>query len=179
MSQVDQDKQLPEATDEQAEADGVKFVPVAESIRYRRRAQSAERKAAELAGQLAQARSESAELSERLGEAEVERMLVSKLAGEHTRDLEAAMLVARARLSQSGKAGAEPASVERVVEQMKSDKPYLFDEPAEPAVSAHRTAGARERVSGRAVLAGAAKKAAATGSRADLQEYLKARRRFL
>jgi len=176
MSQVDEEKQLPEATGEQADGDGVKVVPVAESIRYRRRAQSAERKAAELAEQLARARSESAELSERLSEAEAERELVSKLAGEHTKDLETAVLVAKARLSQSGKAGGEAASVERVIEQLKSDKPYLF---GEPAVSVHRTAGARERVSGRSVLAGAAKKAAATGSRADLQEYLKVRRSFV
>lgn len=185
MSQVGEEKQLPEATGEplrgeQAEPDGVKFVPVAESIRYHRRAQSAEKKAAELTEQLAQARSEAAELSERLSAADAERRLVSKLAGEHTKDLEAAVLVVKARLLQSSKADGEGASVEQVIEQLKADKPYLFAESAGLAVSVHRTAGARERVSaGRAVLAGAAKKAAATGSRADLQEYLKVRRSFV
>ncbi len=175
MSQIDEEKELSETTAEQAGVESVKFVPVAESIRYRKRAQSAEKMAEELAGQLAEAKSEAAKLVEQLDVVQEEQKLMRRLVSEHTNDLETALLVVNARLG-----GADKADLDGVIEQLKREKPYLFGDSGGGPATIHRTAGVRQRVtSGRTVLESAAKKAATTGNRTDLQEYLKLRRNFV
>jgi hypothetical protein len=60
---------------------------------------------------------------------------------------------------------------------LRKEKGYLFAGLAEGNLSAKKTAGAKERGAGnQTVLERAAKRAATTGRRADLQEYLKLRR---
>jgi len=67
-----------------------------------------------------------------------------------------------------------------VVEQLKKEKQYLFGSKTNEVMAAKRTAPVKERVqSNRGVLEKAAEKAATTGNRADLQEYLKLRRNFV
>jgi hypothetical protein len=69
--------------------------------------------------------------------------------------------------------------VDSVIKQLQKEKQYLFVGSG-GAVTAKKTAGARERgESNQTVLERAAKKAATTGSRTDLQEYLKLRRNFV
>ena len=80
--------------------DNARLVPVGESIRYRRRAQSAERRVEELAGELAEARAEATRLAEELKATQKEQELMRRLAAAGTRDLEAAVLIAKARLAQ-------------------------------------------------------------------------------
>ena len=88
--------------------------------------------------------------------------------------MEAALLVAKARI-----AGQSNADIDQVVGQLKVEKRYLFAGGSETVVS-RRTAGAKDRVSPKlTLLEQAAKKAARTGNRADLQEYLKLRRNVL
>jgi len=66
-----------------------------------------------------------------------------------------------------------------VIKQLKKEKQYLFAGTS-GAVTAKKTAGAKERMeSSQTVLEKVAKKAATTGSRTDLQEYLKLRRNFV
>jgi len=66
-----------------------------------------------------------------------------------------------------------------VIEQLKKEKQYLFAE-GDRAAGAKKTSGVRDRVHNKhAALERAAKKAATTGNRADLQEYLKVRRSFM
>ncbi len=187
MSQIDEGV-LPGAEEGQGEVDDAKLVPVGESIRYRRRAQGAEKRVEELAGELAQARAEATRLAEELKATQKEQELMRRLASEGARDLEAAMLIAKARLAKDEKAGSThstssgPASspqgdLNGVVEQLKKEKQYLFGDKSIGGVNpALRTSSAKEQRSGAGVLERAAKRAAGTGSRSDLQEYMRKRR---
>ncbi len=176
MSQINEDDViLSETTAEQDEVGGIKLVPVAESIRYRKRAQAAERKSEILAEQLAQVKSETSQISEQLSIVQAEQQLMCKLAAAGAVDLEMAVLVAKERMKGSG-----DADLDGVVEQLKKEKQYLFGSKTNEVMAAKRTAPVKERVqSNRGVLEKAAEKAATTGNRADLQEYLKLRRNFV
>ena len=159
---------------ELSRAENEKLVPVGESIRYRKRAQSAERKLEQLGEQLAQANSQAAALSEQLEDIRGEQELTRKLTAAGVVDSEAAVAIAKARMRNK-----PDADVDGIVEQLKREKQYLFADVGR-TVSSTRTAGAKERTANpQAVLAKAAKKACVTGNRTDLQEYLRLRRNFL
>ena len=67
MSQNDAEEKIMSETEaEHSNSDNLKFVPVAESIRYRKRAQAAEKKTEILAEQLAEAKSQSEKMAEKL-----------------------------------------------------------------------------------------------------------------
>jgi hypothetical protein len=176
MSQNNEDEViLSETIAGQDEVGGVKLVPVTEPIRYRKRAQAAEKRSEILAEQLAQAKSENSQISEQLRVIQAEQQLMCKLAAVGTRDLEAAVLVAKERMR-----GSDDADLDGVVEQLKKEKQYLFESRANELVTAKKTASVKERVqTSRGVLEKAAERAAETGNRADLQEYLKLRRNFV
>ena len=169
--------------DGQEMTDSPKLVPVAESIRYRKRAQSAEKKVELLSEQLAQAKSQAQKMSEQLQYVQTEQQLIRKLAAAETVDMETAVLIAKARIEDQAQA-----DLDGVIEQLKKEKQYLFTNTTGSA-SSHRkteagatkkTASAKERMQGsQKTLEKAAKKAATTGNRTDLQEYLKLRRNFL
>ena len=165
---------LSEDTEQSQAGDDVKMVPVAESIRYRKRAQSAEKKIEVLTEQLAQAQQQSAKLSGQLSDIRTEQELMHKLISAGAVDVESAVLLARARMQD--KTDSDP---DAVIEQLKKEKQYLF-ESVERSLTTTKTAGAKERDAGvHTVLERAAKKAAATGNRTDLHEYLKLRRNYL
>jgi len=154
------------------DGDNLKLVPVAESIRYRKRAQSAEKKVEALVEDLAEAKTQAAKMSEQLKGIQAEQKLMRKLAAAGALDLEAAVLIARDRIED------EPeADLDGVIEQLRKEKQYLF---AGGAVTAKKTAGAKERVANsQTILDTAARRAATTGNRADLQKYLRLRRNFI
>ena len=105
MGQIDTgESDLSEDTAGYSNDDNMKLVPVAESIRYRRRAQSAEKRNEILAEQLAQAKSEANKMAERLSDVEAEQKLTRKLTAAGVVDLEAAVLVAQARMEGSSEA---------------------------------------------------------------------------
>ena len=170
------EENLSETVEEQ-ELDGndaAKLVPVTESIRYRRRAQSAEKKSESLAEQLAEANQTITRMSLDLSDLQVEQKLIHKLAAIGATDLETAVLVARARME--GKAEAD---IDACIEQLRKEKAYLFGGSTE-AATLRKTAGARDRAKqAQTALGQAAQKAAKTGRRADLQHYLKLRRNLL
>ena len=173
MNAIESQEMLSE-TEERVGGEELRLVPVAESIRYRKRAQSAEKQVEALAEQLAEAKSQAARAGEELEGVRREERIVRKLAGCGVVDLEAAVLLAKAKLE--GEPGAD---LDAVIEQLTREKQYLFAE-ANRAAAAKKTSGVRERVqNSRTVLEKAAKKAATTGNRADLQEYLKLRRSLL
>jgi hypothetical protein len=157
--------------------DSTKLVPVAESIRYRKRAQSAEKKVEDLTEQLAQAKSQVTKITEQLSDTQAEHKLTRKLAAAGSIDLETAVLLTKARME-----GKEQADLDVVIEQLKNEKQYLFGGAA-ATVTTKKTAGAKESAFGgtsnQTALEKAAKRAATTGNRTDLQEYLKLRRNFL
>ena len=174
MSPIETQDNLSEDITGVSESDNTKFVPVAESIRYRKRAQSAEKKVEDLSEQLAEANKNAAKMSEQLSSIQTEQELMRKLAEEGTSDLEAAVLIAKARMQ-----GQDQADIDGLIEQLKNEKQYLFG-GAPGTVTAKKTAGVRERISSnQTMIEKAAKKAATTGSRTDLQEYLKLRRNYL
>ena len=177
MSQID-DKETILSEDITGQGDinnSLKLVPVAESIRYRKRAQSAEKKIETLAEQLAQAKSQASEMAEELRSIQTEQKLMRKLASVGTVDLETAVLIAKARIEAQ-----DDADLDGVVEQLKKEKQYLFGNSNSGAVRAKKTAGAKDLMqNSQTILERAAKKAATTGNRTDLQEYLKLRRNFV
>ena len=185
MSQIDTDLEglsraeqntLSETEAGQQEAENTKLVPIAESIRYRKRAQGAEKKAELLTEQLAKAKAEAANMSEQLSDIQAEQVLMRKLSAAGTIDLESAVLIAKARLE-----GQSQADLDSVVEQLKKEKQYLFVSPiGKTPIPIRKTAAAKDRTQNcQTALERAAKKAATTGNRIDLQQYLKLRRNFL
>jgi uncharacterized protein YhaN len=182
MSAIETQDVLSEDTEGAGEGESLKLVPVAESIRYRKRAQSAEKKIEALAEQLAEAKSQAAKMAEELNGIRSEQELTRRLATSGVVDLEAAVLIAKAKMD-----GQSEADLDGVIEQLKSEKQYLWATPSLAgfaeggrAAGAKKTSGARERVQDSGtILERAAKKAATTGNRADLQEYLKLRRSLL
>jgi hypothetical protein len=174
MSPTETQDILSEDTTPASDNDSTKLVPVAESIRYRKRAQSAEKKIEELTEQLAQAKAQTAEISEQLSDIQTEQKLMRQLAAAGAVDLETAVLIARARLQDK-----DDADVNGVIEQLKKEKQFLFT-ASSSGPKPTKTAGAKDRVTNnQTLLERAAKKAATTGSRTDLHEYLKLRRNYL
>ena len=160
--------------DKVLETEESKLVPVTESIRYRKRAQSAEKKVEELTELLSQSKQQSSNLTEELTELRNEQKLTQKLINAGTVDIESALLLAKVRMESQ-----QDVEIDDVIEQLKQDKQHLFRN-SEQTVTSGRTSGAKDRNTDvHTVLAKAAKKAAQTGSRIDLQEYLKMRRNYL
>ena len=165
---------MPEQELEATGDDVAKLVPVTESIRYRKRAQSAEKKTQELAEQLADAHERITRMSDDLAALELDRTLARKLTAAGVADLEAAALIAKARLADSA-----DADLDACVERLKTEKGYLFNDSA-PGVTSRKTAGARQRVSSRqTALERAARQAARTQKPVDVQAYLRLRRNGL
>lgn len=172
MSQIDAEKI---DGSEEPQQRGERLVDVSEAIRYRKRAQSAEQKQATLEQELVESRTEVERLNKNLTQMTIERQLIDKLVSAGVRDLEAAVIISRARLEEDKKATAAD-----VVEQLKKEKSYLFSDSVISATAGTRTSGVKDRLSGTAsALERAAKKAGKSGSRTDLQEYLRARRNFV
>ena len=174
MSPIETQDILSEDITPASDNDSTKLVPVAESIRYRKRAQSAEKKIEALTEQLAQAKAQTAELTEQLSDIQTEQKLMRQLAAAGAVDLETAVLIARARMQDQ-----DDADVTGVIEQLKREKQFLFN-VGSPGPAPTKTAGVRDRgTNNQTLLERAAKKATTTGSRTDLHEYLKLRRNFL
>jgi len=122
MNAIESQEMLSE-TEERASGEELRLVPVAESIRYRKRAQSAEKQVEALVEQLAEAKSQAGRMAEELEGVRCEQRIVRKLAGCGAIDLEAAVLLAKAKLER------EPqANLDGVVEQLRREKQYLFTE---------------------------------------------------
>lgn len=175
MSQIDEKEELSETKAEHGEED-LKLVPVTESIRYRRRAQSAEKEAQMLAKELAETKSQLSQVSEELRNVHREGELAKRLAAKGAIDLETAVLVAGAKIEEDAEA-----DMDKVIEEMKKEKQYLFGGASQgSAGNIKKTSGVKDKMqNGQAILERAAKRAATTGNRKDLQEYLKLRRSFV
>jgi hypothetical protein len=69
--------------------------------------------------------------------------------------------------------------VDSVIDQLRKEKAYLFAD-MESAMASSRTAGVKQRTGGgRAVLENSAKRAAVSGSRTDVHDYMRVRRQFV
>ena len=168
MSQSDLENQESSEQDSSQE----RLVPVSEAIRYRKRAQSAESQAEELKEQLKLTKNENEKLTGRLSEIELDQKLAKKLSAAWAADLEALVLITKSRMT-------DPDSdVDSVIEQLKKEKTYLFDS-LQAVAPASRTSGAKDKNQHvNPALEKAAKKAATSGNRNDVQEYMKVRGKF-
>ena len=172
MSQIDAEKI---EGSEEPQQRSERLVDVSEAIRYRKRAQSAEQKQTVLEQELAENKAEVERLNKNLSQMTIERQLIDKLVLAGVRDLEVAVIIGKARLDDDKKATAAD-----VVEQLKKEKSYLFSDSGFAAAAGAKTSGVKDKLSGTtSVLERTAKKAAKSGSRTDLQEYLRARRNFV
>ncbi len=164
-----------------------RLVPVTESVRYRRRAQQAERRVEQLEQQLRETQtlaesrqqelstvqSQQQALSERLARTEQSRRLEKVLDACGVIDAEAAQLL----LERSAPlpADADDSALRQAVEGLLAERPYLRGPACRPLPGA--TASPRTRSGGPAQqVAEAARQAAQTGNRRDLAQYLRLRR---
>jgi hypothetical protein len=170
MSQNDENVGLEDQGSENVETE--KMVPVSESIRYRKRAQRAEKQAEQLKSDYGKAQNELENLKGQLNELQFDRELTGKLTSAGAIDTEAAMLVAKKRLAQS-----EDKDVETVIEDLSRDKPYLFKSGTQTGGGTNINRPAKQGVGdNQGLLESAARRASDTGNRVDLQEYLRLRR---
>jgi len=170
-----QENIMSETEEGQGMSESLRLVPVAESIRYRKRAQSAEKKGELLAQELAESKSRVSELSEKLNDIQIDQRLTRELVRAGAVDVDTAVLVVKTRLK------AEPeADMGNVIEDLKKEKEYLFAGARISGTTAKKTATVKDRVTNKqSVLERAACKAATTGNRTDLQEYLRMRRNIV
>lgn len=160
-------------SDEQ-EQRGEKLVDVSEAIRYRKRAQIAEQKKQLLEQELADGKSEIEKLNKNIAQLTIERQLIDKFVLAGVKDLEAAVIIGRARIEKDSRITAED-----VVEQIRKEKSYLFNETQRASIST-KTSGVKDKLSTTTgVLERAAQKAVKSSSRTDLHEYLRTRRNLL
>jgi hypothetical protein len=195
MGQVDEGLNPPGAEGEPESKEG-RFVSVQEAIRYRKRAQGAEKRSEELAAELVEAKGQVDKLCEELGAVKIEQKLMRKLTAAGAADLEAGVLLVKSRVNDGDGSTTLTTSsdevIDRAIEQLKKDKQYLFSDkpgsklPGSTGRSGFGTAGTAGAKQSRLVGSGsgvvlerAARKAAETGDRKDLQEYLRVRRNYL
>jgi len=161
----------PEAAATNASEDADKLVPVSEAIRYRKRAQTAEQQLGELRDRFTQLQTQLDSSQDTITSLERRQKIDALLTDSDAIDLEAARLLTEISVSQMD----EP-DVSTAVSDLRRQKPYLFRHRPRPTDSAMAP-----RVAPGAVLPAAqdaaAERAAATGDRRDLLDYLRLRRK--
>ena len=167
-----------------------KLVPVAESIKYRRRAQQAEAQIQEVEQQLGDLQAQLEDRNNQLASAEAQRdesrqqltfaenrlLAERRLAEVGVVDIETATDLLAKRINLHEEIDSE--ALARHVEELLLDKSFLLDNGGMPAGSLPpQTASPRsQRQSATAQLTAAAQRAALTGNRRDVAEYLRLRR---
>lgn len=167
----------PETERQETQDPAGKLVHVTEAIKYRRRAQQAEQQLKEVQAQfearmeqLATAEAQRDELQHQVEAARrrgsAERLLLASGAS----DMDAAMILLEKRLEFAEEI--EPDALRQAVEGLLVDKPFLLS----PAPLPGKTASPRPVRGPVARLAQAASRAAHSGNRHDVAEYLRLRR---
>ena len=163
-----------------------KLVPVAESIKYRRRAQQAEERLQQVEQQLKDVQQQIEQRADEIAQAEAQRdearqqivemhnrILAQRLMGQSgVIDLEAACTLLQGRLDLGEELDEQ--AIAQGVEGLLLDKPFLraSSPPLPPATASARMAPG----AGAAQLAQAADRAARSGGRKDVANYLRLRR---
>ncbi len=164
-----------QATNAEAEVqEHNQLVPVSESIRYRKRAQAAEQQVESLAQQVQQMQTQLSQAQSQLDQVNRDQSLTTALVAAGVKDIEAATLLAKKNLSESDK------DVNTTIADLRQQRPWLFDTTTGgPGALAHPTQAARhDPPAGREALHQLAQKARSSGSRQDMQAYLRLRRQM-
>ncbi|MCH9021521.1 MAG: hypothetical protein IID32_02010 [Planctomycetes bacterium] len=155
------------------------YVPVSEAIKYRKRAQAAEQHVEKLTETLEAQEQENKRLEDHFEEVRLENELTQRLAKAGVNDLEVALLLAKQSLKSSSDQGGErqEADIRQIVNSIREERPYLFA-GEESSLFSVPTAGLHRPQSrgSAAVLSKQAEKVMQSGSRQDMQEYLRLRR---
>ena len=150
-----------------------KMVPVSESVKYRRRAQIAEKKHENTEKLMDSLIKENQRLDRELKDSRRDQQILSMLEKEGVIDSEAALLLTRSRMKQD--------SIEDAIEavkELKDSKRYLFLQNNINA--AELTNGIKEpHETKETEVARMAEEAATSGSREALYEYMRARRNLI
>jgi hypothetical protein len=150
------------------------MVPVSEAIKYRKRAQSAEQQLEQMTAEIQQSRQTQQDLERRIQQAQLESELTCQLVKAGAVDVELALLLAHKKLDTVGEDKPELASL---IGTLRKERPYLFYNAGNEAAGAGPTAGVRSPGGGRrGSLSRSAQQAQRSGSRKDMQEYLRLRR---
>jgi len=156
------------------------FVPVSEAIKYRKRAQAAEQRVEQLTETLEAHEQENKRLEDHFEEVRLENELTQHLAKAGVNDLEVALLLAKQSLKstsdQDQNGERQGADIHQIVNSIRQERPYLFAGD-ESSLFSVPTAGLHRQSRGSAaVLSKQAQKVMQSGSRKDMQEYLRLRR---
>lgn len=145
-----------------------RLVPVTEAIRYRKRAQAAEQQLGALKAQFDQQASQISEANDTISRLERRQRIDALLNDADAVDLGVARL-----LTEQAVADMDDADVEEVIDDLRRHKPYLFRQRSltSPAMAPRLTESGHDPVDH------AAERAVNTGSRRDLLDYLRLRRR--
>lgn len=170
---------------------GAKVVPVAEAIKYRRRAQQAETRLTEFEQKLDEIQSQLDRQNEDLERArQNEQQTALRLAEVNNRikidkalsqagviDAEAARLLLRERMDISG--DVDDGQLRATINDMLASKPYLKSSNVSGGYMPSPTRASRiPQASEASQLAGLAQRAAVSGNRKDIAEYLRMRRQI-
>lgn len=156
--------------------DQEQLVPVAEAIKYRRRAQTAEQQVRELSEQLQILDKEQRASRDGMEAAVRERDLTSQLVSAGAQDIEVALLLAKEHVKATD---GEVSDTQSIVAAIRHERPHLFSNNLEEVrqVLARPTAGVRPSGdAGVTSLKRFAEQARSSGNRTDMQEYLRLRR---
>ncbi len=163
---------MPESAEEGKFFLDQQMVPVAESIKYRKRAQAAEQQLEQLNEQLRQHQNREEELEQKYQQSHQEKQLTLQLAQRGVVDIEAAMLLAQKQLASD-----KEATLKSVLDTMQAERPYLFGQEKLDYGYASASAGLRSGKSATAsVIKNMAQQAQQSGHRRDMQQYLRLRR---
>lgn len=146
-----------------------KMVPVTEAIRYRKRAQTAEQKLAEMQSRLDEAQHRYQQAQEAIGSLERKQRIDQLLSEADAVDMEAARL-----LTEVAVASMDEPDLAEAVDDLRRHKPYLFHK-SEEGLGGLALAPRLEGVDD--PLAQAAERAQHSGDRRDLLRYLRLKRR--
>lgn len=144
-----------------------KLVPVGEAIRYRKRAQEAERSAEESGSRINELETSLASAKQELDAMERRHEIDLALMREGAIDLETARLMAELTME-----SAEEGNTSEAVSKLRQDKPFLFRKPPQSSGGAMSAKVSQERTE----TAAAGEHAARNGDRESLLRYLRARR---
>ena len=171
MNEIDSDMEIVSGVE------SAQLVPVSEAIRYRKRAQAAEKKAEQLAEQLRQNELAQQQAQEKQDRSRQEMELTKELVAAGAMDVEAALLLAQRRMKSSS--SKNELSNRQVIEALRQERPYLFGGGVgeDFRLWSSPTAGVRSGGnSGGRFLSHLAERARSSGDRRDMQEYLRMRR---
>jgi predicted RNase H-like nuclease (RuvC/YqgF family) len=158
---------LSQPTDGEAE-ETEKLVPVTEAIRYRKRAQQAERQVGDMQTRMQSLQSQLDEAQQTIDHLERRQKIDALLAESEPIDTEAVRLLTEQAVQQMD----EP-DVQAAVEELRQSRPYLFRQQRGSAGSA-MAARVTDPAGGESE--DAAEQAAISGDRRDLLRYLRLRR---